>query len=80
VCHEEMMIGRSDDPQYPARTTGVPTPRTCLGVDRGTHLGQRHAPRKQAGHMTAHRTIIDSSPDPLHSGAAHTWSGGPRNF
>jgi len=62
VCREEMMIGRSDDPEHPARITGVPTPRTCLGLDRGTHLGQRHVPRKQAGHMTAHRTVIDSSP------------------
>jgi hypothetical protein len=62
VCREEMMIGRSDDPEHPARITGVPTPRTCLGLHRGTHLGQRHVPRKQAGHMTAHRTVIDSSP------------------
>jgi hypothetical protein len=57
-----MMIGRSDDPEHPARITGVPTPRTCLGLDRGTHLGQRQVPRKQAGHMTAHRTVIDSPP------------------
>jgi hypothetical protein len=55
------MIGRSDDPEHPARITGVPKPRTCLGLDRGTHLGQRHVPRKQAGHMTAHRTVVDSS-------------------
>jgi len=61
VCREEMMIGRSDDPEHPARITGVPKPRTCLGLDRGTHLGQRHVPRKQAGHMTAHRTVVDSS-------------------
>ena len=51
-----MMIGRSDDPENPARINGASTPRTCLGMDRGTHLGQRHAPRQQAGHMTAHRT------------------------
>ena len=59
---EEMMVGRSDDPEHPARITGVATPRTCLGLDRGTHLGQRHRPRKQAGHMTAHRTVVNSSP------------------
>lgn len=53
---QEMMIGRSDDPAKPAWVTGAMTPRACLGLDRGTHLGQRQAPRQQAGHMTAHRT------------------------
>jgi hypothetical protein len=62
MWHEEMMIGRSDDPEHPARITGTSMPRTCLGLDRGSHLGQRQAPRTQAGHMTAHRTVIDSSP------------------
>jgi hypothetical protein len=62
MWHEEMMIGRSDDLAKPVWVTGASTPRACLGLDRGTHLGQRHAPHQQAGHMTAHRTVIDSSP------------------
>jgi hypothetical protein len=68
-----MIIGRSDDPENPARVTGAPTPRACLGLDRGTHLGQRHAPHQQAGHMTAHRTEQTISQENiLHSGAVHT--------
>ena len=62
MCREEMMIGRSHDPEHPARIAGVPTPRTCLGLDCGTHLGQRQVPRKQAGYMTAHRTVVDPPP------------------
>jgi hypothetical protein len=51
----EMTIGRTDDPENPVSRNGRPTrPRHCLGLDRGTHLGQRPCePRQQAGHMTA---------------------------
>ncbi len=68
-----MMIGRTDDPEHPARITGIWMPRTCLGLDRGTHLGQRPVPHQQAGHMTALRTAINSSPrHTLYVRAVHT--------
>jgi len=55
-----MMIGRPDDPANPVVLTGNLSRVRVLGLDRGTHQGQRHAPHQQAGHMTAIRTLVAS--------------------
>ncbi len=59
-----MPIGRSDDPQNPCRVA-VSKVSHPFGADRGTHLGQRHRPRKQAGHTTATAPAGFSLPTPF---------------
>ena len=36
-----MVIGRSDEQQSPSDSTAPTTPRNCLALLGGTHLGQR---------------------------------------
>ena len=68
-----MVIGRSDEQQSPSDSMAFTTPRDCLALLGGTHLGQRsHAAqidrthdRNRAGHQNfptnsscTHRAVL----------------------
>jgi hypothetical protein len=57
-----MVIGRSDEQQNPSDSMAPTTPRHCLVLLGGTHLGQRPYAAQKAGHMTAIASNIRISP------------------
>ena len=48
-----MVIGRSDEQQSQPDSMALTTPRKCLALLGGTHLGQRSWAARKAGHMIA---------------------------
>src|SRR4029077_19579354 len=72
----EMTIGRTDEPDHPVGSNGASTPCPCLGLVRGSHLGQR--PGAASTGRTHDRTRSElsdfRSKTPCIRGAVHTWN------
>jgi hypothetical protein len=61
-----MVIGRSDEQQSPSDSLAFITPRECLALLGGTHLGQRSSAaqtgRTHDRNRTDHQKLLEAQP------------------